>query len=79
MLHDLENQLEHLIEDVGERLRELFDSTSVAYTPEIYPDTVDLLKVRGYSTLKANKTVVGYYQTAHNSGAPVGGRQHTLL
>jgi len=53
-----------LIKDVGEKLRELFVSAFVAYTPETHPNTVDILKARGYSTLKAKKTVVGCYQTA---------------
>jgi len=63
-IHDPENRLGYLIEEVGEKLRGSFSSVSVAYTPKTHPKTVSLLEERGYRTFKAEDTVVNCYQTS---------------
>jgi hypothetical protein len=63
-IHDPENRLGYLIEEIGEKLRGSFSSVSVAYTPKTHPKTVSLLEERGYRTLKAEDTVVSCYQTS---------------
>ena len=61
-IHDPENRLGYLIEEIGEKLRGSFSSVSVAYTPKTHPKTVSLLKERGYRNFKAEDTVVSCYQ-----------------
>jgi hypothetical protein len=63
-IHDPENRLGYLIEEIGEKLRDSFSSVSVAYTQKTNPKTVSLLKERGYRTFKAEDTVVSCYQTS---------------
>ena len=63
-VHDPENRLGDLIEEVGDPLRELFESATVAYTPRTHPETITLLTKKKYSVYKAGNTVISSYQTA---------------
>jgi hypothetical protein len=63
-IHDPDNRLGYLIEEAGDRLRNLFASASVAYTPKTNPVTVSQLRERGYSTFRAEDSVISSYQTA---------------
>jgi hypothetical protein len=69
-IHDPENRLGYLIEEVGESLRGLFRSAMVSYSPGTHPDTIRLLDEQGYSTFKAEDTVVGSYRTALAESIP---------
>ena len=66
-LHDPENRLGYLIEKVGGPLRSLFDSATVAYTPQTHPDIIKLLANNRFSVYKAGDSVISTYQTAFNN------------
>jgi hypothetical protein len=63
-IHDPDNRLGYLIEEIDDCLRNLFASASVAYTPKTNPATVSQLRERGYSTFRAEDSVISSYQTA---------------
>lgn len=63
-IHDPENRLGYLIEEVGEPLKGLFGSATVAYTPKTHPDLIRLLVEKGYVVREAGSTVISTYQTA---------------
>ena len=63
-IHDPENRLGYLIEEVGESLRNLFDSATVAYTPRTHPDIIKLLVKNRYRVNKAGDSVISTYQSA---------------
>lgn len=61
-IHDPENRLDWLIDEVGLSLRGLFNSAIVSYTPKTHLNTVNLLIEKGYSVYEANDTVLNCYQ-----------------
>jgi hypothetical protein len=63
-LHDPENRLSNLIEEVGEPLRQKFKGAYIAYTPKTSPRAVASLQDRGYITSKAETTEISTYRTA---------------
>ena len=65
-IHDPDNRLGYLIEEAGDRLRNLFASASVVYTPKTNPATVSQLRGRGYTLFRAEVSVISCYQTALN-------------